>query len=373
MRQHLAIAACLALVWLIGEGVFRENLGSELRFFTDNYERDVYAQRGAWAIDGRVPYRDVFSEYPQVATYVLGLPYLVVGDDRTAYLSVFSLMMCVWLGATIILLRQMLAEGKSRAYLLLLPPVLYFAYNRFDLVSSFFVLLSLWCVDRRRHAATGVCLAVATLTKWYPALLLPLVLSYEYRRERRFDWALVAAFGVTSALIVAPILVAGGLRAVAQPYAYHAGRGLELVSLPALVYEASKQGLGFDLGQRLVRVTCLGLVIAVVLASVVARVESVDKLARWSLAVIASSVLVSPICSPQWILWLLPLMILTARNRRDVSWIVAYAILNYLAFPLIYDIVGHASLPLAVVSLLVFGILLRTVIVSARTESQHVG
>ncbi|MGH9386338.1 MAG: glycosyltransferase 87 family protein [Vicinamibacterales bacterium] len=361
MRRHLVLAAGLLLAWLIIEGVFRHNLGYEARLVTDNYERGFSAERGRWAIGWRVPYRDVFSEFPQVATYVHGLPYIFVGDDKTAYISAFSLMMCGWLGATITLLRALRPAQPSFEYFLLFPPIFYFAYNRFDLIASVFLLLAFWCLKEQRHAAAGACLAAATLTKWYPGLVLPVLLSYTFRTTRRFDWPLVVAFGVTVAVLLAPIFVLAGPKAVLQPYLYHASRGLEMVSLPALAHEGIRQWLGVEMNPRIVQLACLAMLLATVIASLVARVESLENVIRWSFVLVGTSVLVSQVWSPQWILWVMPLAILVAAPS-DVPWLIAYALLNYVSFPLLYDTIGRDTVAVVVISLVVYAILFRTLI-----------
>ncbi len=43
----------------------------------DDYDRQAYQQRGRWIASGGRPYLDEFSEYPQVTTWAMGLPYLL--------------------------------------------------------------------------------------------------------------------------------------------------------------------------------------------------------------------------------------------------------------------------------------------------------
>jgi uncharacterized membrane protein len=370
VTRHLTLAGGLAVYWILGITVFSQNLGSNVRFFNDDFDRVIYSQRGAWALDGLVPYRGVFSEYPHVATYILGAPYLAGSLDFAAYRAVFSLVMCFFLGATIVLLRRMLPGREWLAHLMLLPGPLYFTSNRFDIVASFFVLLAFWYLQKGRNAATGVCLGVAVLTKWYPVVLLPLCLSYVYRRDRRFGWPLLTAFAVTCVAIVLPSLVGAGLRAVLRPYAFHAGRGLEMVSLPALLHLYVVQWLGVTVPPRLVSILCLGGVLLAVGASVRARVDSTERVVSWSVVIIASALLVSTVWSPQWMLWLLPLMILSARTTGDVLTVVAYGVIAYLVFPLLHDGLQRLeSIPVKVGALVIYGVLIRTVIVAHRTDT----
>ena len=62
-----------------------------------------------------------------------------------------------------------------------------------------------------------------------------------------------------------------------------------------------------------------------------------ERVVSWSVVILASSLLLSTVWSPQWMLWLLPLMILIARTTGDVLTIVAYGVIAYLVFPLLHD------------------------------------
>jgi hypothetical protein len=112
---------------------------------------------------------------------------------------------------------------------------------------------------------------------------------------------------------------------------------------------------------------CLGGVSVAVGASVQARVETMDQVACWSVVILSWSILLSTVWSPQWMLWVMPLMILIARPTRDVPWLVAYGIIAYLIFPLIHDkLHGLDTVPIRLGTFAVYAILLRTIVVAHR-------
>lgn len=43
----------------------------------DDFDRSAYQQRGRWLPSGGRPYLDEFSEYPQITTWLMGVPYLL--------------------------------------------------------------------------------------------------------------------------------------------------------------------------------------------------------------------------------------------------------------------------------------------------------
>lgn len=74
-----ALCVCLALL-LATDGL---GLGDNGRgkpawpgLLEDDFDRSAYQQRGRWIASGGRPYLDEFSEYPQVTTWLMGLPYL---------------------------------------------------------------------------------------------------------------------------------------------------------------------------------------------------------------------------------------------------------------------------------------------------------
>jgi hypothetical protein len=368
VRQHALLAVGLALVWILGNTALKFDPPGYGRLVSDDLDRAIYAQRGSWALNGTVPYRDVLSEYPQVATYLMGVPYLVAptaATDLRVYHAIVTGMMLAFLHGTIALLYRMLPTRKGTAFFLLLPGPFYFAYNRFDIVPSFLTLLSLFYLQRGRRVTAAVWLGTAALAKWYPALLLPAFVSYQFTITRRLDWKMILAFGITCLVILAPTAAAGGLTAVMLPYVLHSGRGAEWVSLPILIRNVGSW-LRVNINPTLLNYSVLACSVVPAALSGFARIATFDGVLRWALIVVATFTLFSRIWSPQWVLWVLPLMILTARTVGDTLCIVAYGILTYVAFPILFDYVGSGSPPLKIVSAIVFAILVRTIVISIR-------
>ena len=371
-KKTLLLILGLLIVWLLGNSLLRDNLGSSIRLFNDDSDWKNYFSDGAYFLKGQVPYKDTLSEYPQIPTYLFAVPYLLFRPSSgeafnfRLYTSVFSFIMIGVLFGTISLLYNMLQTHKDRAFLLLLPAGLYFSYNRFDILPSFLVLLSLFLLQRKKNLLVGIILGIATLTKWYPALLLPIFLAYIYHTQRRIDWKMFLAFCLTCLVILAPTLLLGGMKAVLVPYTFHAERGFEYVSLPAILRIISHLWFRASLNTTLISYLFLVLSVLPVPFIILAHIDTFDKVIHWSVLVVAAFIIFSRIWSPQWILWVLPLLILMARTPADVAWIVTYTVVDYLAFPLLFDLIGPISWTLIVASLAVFTILLRFAIIAYR-------
>jgi hypothetical protein len=109
---------------------------------------------------------------------------------------------------TFMLLARLLAlEGLPTARVLVYAwhplPIWEFAGSgHVDAVLIACTLAALWAVRRRRAGLAGVFLAVATLTKLYPAVLAPAL-------YRRWDWKMPTFFALTIAVAYLPFLSAG--------------------------------------------------------------------------------------------------------------------------------------------------------------------
>ncbi len=376
LKRTTGLVITLLVIWILGVSLLRENLGVSIRLFNDDYDRGIYAEHGKWLQDGEVPYRDMFSEYPQIPTYLFALPYFIVpstaGELASYYLysTLFSFLMLAFLFGTIVLLYKMLPERKWLAFLILLPASLYFTYNRFDILPAFLCLISLLLLEQRRWVWSAIVLGIATLTKWYPLLLLPVFLSYDYSTRRRLNWRMFLAFGLTCLIIIVPTLLTGGLGALLVPYRFHAGRGVDIPSLTGLVSFA----LGCWLHVPPSGSWWLG-IFAVLQVSIVPfclfdRIDTLDKVLHWCILILAPFVLFSRIYSPQWLLWLMPMLILAARTSKDIAGIIFYDVTTYLAFPVTWDFFGHLSWEMKVMGLL--NIFVLAVIAISACQRAHI-
>lgn len=339
----------LLIFWLLTITILRTNLGTTIRFFTDDYDRFVYFQRGLWLVNHQVPFRDTISEYPQVPTYLFGLLHVIsIDDDNTViaywkYSALFSFVMLIILLATIELLQRMLPKGSSLAYLLLLPAPLFFSMNRFDILPAYITLLSFKMVQDKNWTLAGVLLGIGALTKWYPALLLPAFMLYNFRSTGRLPWQMVLAFSITCLIIVLPTLLSGGLDALSVPYRFHMERSMETVSLPTLLNKLLQGILEKPISQNVFVLVFLLLQTSAIPFLIFVRMDNLGKLLQSCILIVSAFVLFSRIYSPQWLLWILPFSILAARNKTDISILALYGTITYIGFPVVWDHFGPDS------------------------------
>jgi hypothetical protein len=174
------------------------------------------------------------------------------------------------------------------------------------------------------------------------------------------------AFGATCIGIILPTFLTSGLQGVLQPYAFHASRAIEFAALPAFLQSILVGWFGSGINLTFMPTIFLALSVLPVPLTVFVRFDTFNKVLFWSILVLICFILFSRIWSPQWMLWLLPLLILTARTPRHIFCIIVYGVLNYLAFPLVYDLVGQESWLLRVVVFASYLLLIYTAVVAYR-------
>jgi hypothetical protein len=312
----------------------------------------VYQDYGEQILDGQVPYRDFDVEYPPAALPVFVLPAFA---DEKDYGSAFELVMWACAAALIVLLATTLsALGSSPARLygatafaavapLLIGSVI---LTRFDLWPAALVAGALAALVTGRDRLGLGLLGLATMAKLYPAILLPLALVWvakrRGRREALVGLGLFLAVVVTIALPFA-ILSPGGLR---HSVTTQLGRPLQIESLgaglllaakqlglydPTVVSTHGSQNLDGTLPDVLASIeTVLGVaaLLAVWILFGRGRMDR-DRLLTASAAAVVAFIAFGKVLSPQFLIWLIPLVPLVAATVGIAAcWLLAAALVT---------------------------------------------
>jgi hypothetical protein len=311
-----------------------------VRVLRDDYDRSVYAERGSFLRDGTRPYADVWSEYPQLATYAFSLPYLFNADSGT-HMTIFTFMMAVALGvlaAVMARLCRQLAIPSHRVLFLLLPGTLYFSLNRFDVLPTALVLTAFSLLLAGRWGSAHAVLGAAALTKGYPVLFLPLFARIAWSGGlRAMLWGFSCFVAVVVAL-TAQLWAWVGFNALVAPYVFQGTREANSQSIFYFAARALPQA-----GQWPLRMAFSGLQAGLGIVPAALRRMSPQDGARWLAIITIAFVVFTRFQSPQWVVWITPLALLSSRDRLDLGVVVAQDILTYVYFPLTYDCFGPLS------------------------------
>ena len=343
-----ASAAAAAAVFLLSWALLHEGF----------YARDqivdtpIYERYGEAMVDGQMPYRDFALEYPPAALPAFVVPAL--GDEY--YRARFEGLMAA-LGVALVLVVAAVASAWWMPFLVAVAPLLLgsVVLTRFDLWPAFLTVGALALLLTGRFRLAGGVLGVATAAKLYPALLAPIALAHVWRTRGRREALLCGAVFVTViAAIVLPFVVIspGG---VWHSLSVQAGRPLQIESLGAGLLLAAHQVFGLDLtmesshgsqnlaggaADTLAALTTLAQVAAVVAIWVWYARGPADRerLVRASAAVVCAFIVFGKVLSPQFLIWLLPLVpLVRGRLGAAASALLAAAlVLTQLWFPYRY-------------------------------------
>ena len=317
----------------------------------------VYASYGNAIEDGAVPYRDIRPEYPPGALPAFTVPALLSQDDH-GFRDVFEGLMALFGVATVLLaavtLRGLRAT-KARtvgalalvaAFPLLLGSVV---LTRFDLYPAAFVAAALAALVHRRDRLGFALLGAAVAVKLYPAVLVPVALAYVWQRRGRREALVCLAFcAAVVALAFLPFLVVAP-DGIAHSLARQLSRPLQIESLGSAFYLGAHHLVGLDVEMRsghgsqnlyatgtAVTAVLLSLVqIAVLVWIWLRRPATSEELVRWSAAALVAFVALGKVLSPQFLIWLAPVVPLVGglRGLRASVLLAVALLLTQLWFP----------------------------------------
>jgi hypothetical protein len=207
--------------------------------------------------------------------------------------------------------------------------------DRYDIWVAALTALAFLLLCAGRSVAASVLLGVGAATKVYPVLAMPLVLIRVYRRMGvRAACVQAAAFGLTFAVVVLPFL-AVGFGGVAFSFKTQLTRVLEIESLGGAVLLAAHQigiyrptiraGLSFELAGGVPSV--LGTLETVALFAGLVAVwwwfargrQTRDDLIAAFAATVALTLTFDKVLSPQYLVWLVPIVALVKGRTGMVS------------------------------------------------------
>lgn len=324
----------------------------------------VYQRYGDAMLDGKVPYRDFRVEYPPAALPVFLLPAIGDHGDQLTYQRSFERLMAICgllavAGAALALLALRAEPQRTVAALafVTLSPLLLGSVilTRFDLWPTALSVLGLAAILFGRNRLGLGVLGLAAAAKIFPAVLIPPALVYVWRRHGRREAIVCGAIcaGVV-ALVFLPfaILSPGGIW---DSLHRQADRPLQIESLGSsfllvahqlgwytvhLNLSHGSQNQGGSLPNVIGGVQSVlqaGAVIALWVAF--ARGPATpERLVRYSAASVVTFVALGKVLSPQFLIWLLPLVPLVAGRRGlTASIVLAVAcVLTQLWFPFHY-------------------------------------
>jgi hypothetical protein len=325
----------------------------------------VYQRYGNQIAHGKVPYRDFKLEYPPGALPVFALPGLAqpgeAQDVKPGFRRTFETLMWICgalaLCAMALVLRELGGAVWTPLVFAALAPLALGSVilSRFDLWPAALTAGALAALVNGRVRAGHALLGFGAAAKFYPAVLVPLAVAYTWKRQGRREALL--GLGLTAAVFVAiflpfVILSPGG---VWDSISVQLSRPLQVESLGSALLLAAHHTFGFGVtgetshgSQNLAGTTAdvVGVVSTVVQASVLLWIwtafargpGTAAAFVRAAVAAVCAFVAFGKVLSPQFLIWLIPLVPLV-RGRRGLwggSLLLAALVLTQVWFPFRY-------------------------------------
>lgn len=327
----------------------------------------LYYEYGSAIVAGQVPYRDVFVEYPPLALVFFTLPRIIGASFRWYY--VWYQVEVVVADLAIVAMLYGARERESAPWRVLAPyTALVLAVGpinlqQYDIFPAALTLAAVICHARRRDVAMWVFLALGTMAKVYPALLAPVFLLLDDRPVAERLRRAVIAFATTCVIVLLPLLVIAP-SSLLRMVNFHAERGIHLdsvystiafaaralgLSVVGIVYNFRSWNIAGRAADVLARASTPLLVVALLAAyafihSVARRLSAADVrnvriAATGTSLVLLAGLITSKVLSPQYLIWVLPLLPLNVRPLRWRVWttFAAIGVLSYYIYPLHYD------------------------------------
>ncbi|MFM6940369.1 MAG: mannosyltransferase [Candidatus Planktophila sp.] len=265
--------------------------------------------KGEWAFTGG----DKAVEYPALQGVVMWATAKVSPDGPVSYFNFSAILLALLFIASTFLVHRIKTEAT--VIYALAPSGILAMYINWDLWAIVTMLLAIYWFDRKQEIASAAILGVSIATKFFPiVLLLPIAIIFIRRHQIKEGARFIALTLGTFIAINIPF-------ALTTPQGWWRFFSLNLhreADWGSLWYGASVFGLNLS---HINFLSILTLLIGVtVVAIFLLQTQETLPLSESALYIFIVLLTVSKVYSPQYVLWLTPLVLLAIRDKRDLKW-----------------------------------------------------
>ncbi len=328
-RVLVLLTVLAALLGILLKGYCRGNgWESPGQFYATCYSDfpELFRNRGLG--DGAFPFVTAgsFFEYPVLMGFIAGATALLVpgegvGDARVlAYFDVnATLIAAVWIITVLATARTARRRAWDAAMVALAPGIVLAGFINWDMWAVALLALGMYFFSRNKLLLAGLFIGLGTATKLYPLLILGAVLLLALRTGK------IRAFLVTAGAAAATWLAVNLPAAVGDPagwkyfYEFTESRPAGYSS-PWFAYNLVAGRLGWKpMEAEAINALALNLflVACVLIAALALAAPRRPRLAQLVFLIVAAFILTNKVYSPQFVIWLIPLLALARPRWRD--------------------------------------------------------
>lgn len=330
-----ATGATCFLGWLFKANCTFDGQYDNLEFYVKGCYSDAYPfWRGKGLADGAIPYFDMPVEYPVLAGLLIWIDALLThalfgaGAGDPAFIFVVSLVNTGFaLAVTRMLWGMRLSAGRLWAWALSPLLLLYVGHN-WDLLAVTLALAAFIAAERGQLLRACSLAALGTAAKLFPVLLLPLFALRQLAERKVSEFVLLAGAAIATWLAINLPVALAAPEGWWEFYAFSSERSGTRASIWELL--GHYQWLGTDIPTRNVLSLMLFLTgFAAILNLGWKRYK--DRLWLLAAPVVLWFLLTNKVYSPQFDLWVFPLILITARRWPPIALFVMADIAAYFA------------------------------------------
>ncbi|MCU1530864.1 MAG: hypothetical protein JWO49_435 [Arthrobacter sp.] len=287
---------------------------------------ELFRSRGLG--DGVFPFvtQGSFFEYPVMMGFIAGATALLVPGDGVsgprvlAYFDVnATLIAAVWIVTVLATARMARRRPWDAAMVALAPGIVLAGVINWDMWAVGLLALGMYFFSRNKPGLAGIFIGLGTATKLYPVLILGAILLLGLRTGR-FRVLLVTA-GAGAAAWLAVNMPVAALNPDGWKYFYQFTEERPAgYSSPWFAYNLVAGRLGWKpLQAETINTLAISLfLVACILIAVLAlTAHRRPRLAQLAFLIVAAFILTNKVYSPQFVLWLIPLLALARPRWRD--------------------------------------------------------
>jgi hypothetical protein len=323
----------------------------------------TYFLLGGLTGEGLLPFRDWWSEFPPIPSYLITAIYSLLGAEPRydSFAMLFGLCMLACDIGNLLLVRRIGSRVHSAAtgialawvYAVMSAPAIFIWWN-FEPLVTFWLLLALAWMVERRHLVSAAAAGIGALVKFTPALLIGVMWRYR-KPAQALRYTLIAAavfFGVylllfaQNAAMTMPSLTAQFGKASYQTVWALIDGNYRTGNFGPVEDRFDPARAGDVLGNPAVIPGIIRLAVAAALGlAIFYRVRRTDEQGLIAFLTLALLIffLQAQGWSTQWLAQIIPLMLLALPTRDTVMALVLLSALSFVEYPFLFLRTGETG------------------------------